>query len=323
LPGYNVEYSSAGFALFFIGEYTHIIFMSVFAVILFFGGWQPPNTALERLLIFLSTPSIVYIFDFIFHLEYYIRNYPLIRYFWYWLLLSPYWSLLITFLKIDLILGLTDTLNWNSEKLCFPLMDPKNTNSLMDTIFSLEILPEFVYQVFPLLWFETLLGVALFWFFIFFVQFKFYWFVIRCLAFCFISYILCLKLSDVTLYFFYTYPITKDTYIFNILSDIFIQFIVFFESFIPFLWVAPQKFYMLLSNISFVESFTFINANTIFIIKVNLMIWLFLLARAALPRFRYDQLMRLGWKVFLPLSLFFTLFTATLIFILDAFPPIK
>jgi NADH-quinone oxidoreductase subunit H len=32
--------------------------------------------------------------------------------------------------------------------------------------------------------------------------------------------------------------------------------------------------------------------------------------RATFPRFRYDQLMRLGWKVFLPLSLFWLVLTA-------------
>jgi NADH-quinone oxidoreductase subunit H len=40
VSGYNVEYSSAGFALFFIGEYANIIFMSCLCVILFFGGWD-------------------------------------------------------------------------------------------------------------------------------------------------------------------------------------------------------------------------------------------------------------------------------------------
>ena len=41
VSGYNVEYSAMTFAMFFLAEYTHIIFMSVFTVILFFGGWQP------------------------------------------------------------------------------------------------------------------------------------------------------------------------------------------------------------------------------------------------------------------------------------------
>jgi NADH-quinone oxidoreductase subunit H len=36
----------------------------------------------------------------------------------------------------------------------------------------------------------------------------------------------------------------------------------------------------------------------------------FLWVRATFPRFRYDQLMRLGWKVFLPLSLFWLVLTA-------------
>ena len=40
--GYNVEYSSMGFALFFLGEYANMIMMSVLCVILFLGGWLPP-----------------------------------------------------------------------------------------------------------------------------------------------------------------------------------------------------------------------------------------------------------------------------------------
>jgi NADH-quinone oxidoreductase subunit H len=42
VSGYNVEYSSMTFALFFLGEYSNIILMSTFTVILFFGGWLPP-----------------------------------------------------------------------------------------------------------------------------------------------------------------------------------------------------------------------------------------------------------------------------------------
>lgn len=38
-------------------------------------------------------------------------------------------------------------------------------------------------------------------------------------------------------------------------------------------------------------------------LKVVFFLFLFVWVRAAFPRYRYDQLMRLGWKVFLPLSL--------------------
>ena len=40
-----------------------------------------------------------------------------------------------------------------------------------------------------------------------------------------------------------------------------------------------------------------------FALKVFFMFFLFAMAKAIVPRYRYDQLMRLGWKVFLPLSL--------------------
>ena len=41
-----------------------------------------------------------------------------------------------------------------------------------------------------------------------------------------------------------------------------------------------------------------------FAAKVAFVLFGFLWVRATFPRYRYDQLMRLGWKVFLPLSLF-------------------
>jgi NADH-quinone oxidoreductase subunit H len=47
-----------------------------------------------------------------------------------------------------------------------------------------------------------------------------------------------------------------------------------------------------------------------FALKACFFIALFVWARAAYPRYRYDQLMRLGWKIFLPLSLGWVLFTA-------------
>merc|ERR1712226_1839599 len=41
VSGYNVEYSSMGFALFFLGEYANMLLMSSFMAILFLGGWLP------------------------------------------------------------------------------------------------------------------------------------------------------------------------------------------------------------------------------------------------------------------------------------------
>ena len=42
VAGYNVEYSSMAFALFFLGEYANMILMSTLTAILFLGGWLPP-----------------------------------------------------------------------------------------------------------------------------------------------------------------------------------------------------------------------------------------------------------------------------------------
>ena len=47
-----------------------------------------------------------------------------------------------------------------------------------------------------------------------------------------------------------------------------------------------------------------------FVAKIAFVLFCFLWVRATMPRFRYDQLMRLGWKVFLPLSLFWLVATA-------------
>jgi NADH-quinone oxidoreductase subunit H len=48
-----------------------------------------------------------------------------------------------------------------------------------------------------------------------------------------------------------------------------------------------------------------------FVLKVCFMFFLFAMVKAIVPRYRYDQLMRLGWKVFLPLSLLMVALTAT------------
>jgi NADH-quinone oxidoreductase subunit H len=57
-----------------------------------------------------------------------------------------------------------------------------------------------------------------------------------------------------------------------------------------------------LSPIPFVP-FTWIPGVIWFVLKVSFMFFLFAVVKAIVPRYRYDQLMRLGWKVFLPISL--------------------
>ena len=51
----------------------------------------------------------------------------------------------------------------------------------------------------------------------------------------------------------------------------------------------------------------------VFALKTAVFIWIFIWVRWTLPRFRYDQLMSLGWKVFLPLSMVNLLFVAALV----------
>jgi NADH-quinone oxidoreductase subunit H len=49
--------------------------------------------------------------------------------------------------------------------------------------------------------------------------------------------------------------------------------------------------------------FTWIPGVIWFALKVFFMFFMIAMAKAIVPRYRYDQLMRLGWKVFLPMSL--------------------
>jgi NADH-quinone oxidoreductase subunit H len=65
-------------------------------------------------------------------------------------------------------------------------------------------------------------------------------------------------------------------------------------------WLSPLPF----------EPFTFVPGVVWFVLKVCLCLFVFLWVRATFPRFRYDQLMRIGWKVFLPLSLAYVVLTA-------------
>ena len=61
-----------------------------------------------------------------------------------------------------------------------------------------------------------------------------------------------------------------------------------------------------------IAPFNWIPGPIWFFIKISLVLFCFLWVRATFPRYRYDQLMRLGWKVFLPLSLTWVVIVATL-----------
>ena len=65
-------------------------------------------------------------------------------------------------------------------------------------------------------------------------------------------------------------------------------------------WLAPF-------NLSFLPG------SFWFSLKLILFVIFFIVARAILPRYRYDQLMRLGWKVFLPFTISWVLYTASIL----------
>ncbi|MEE3295685.1 MAG: NADH-quinone oxidoreductase subunit NuoH [Pseudomonadota bacterium] len=66
--------------------------------------------------------------------------------------------------------------------------------------------------------------------------------------------------------------------------------------------------------------FTLIPGAAWFMLKVTTIFFLFGIVKAIVPRYRYDQLMRLGWKVFLPISLFWVVLTASFLFIFNLMP---
>ena len=66
--------------------------------------------------------------------------------------------------------------------------------------------------------------------------------------------------------------------------------------------------------------FTWIPGPVWFALKIALLLFVFVWVRATFPRYRYDQLMRLGWKVFLPLSLFWVVLTAGALVAFDWLP---
>jgi NADH-quinone oxidoreductase subunit H len=78
VAGFNVEYSSMGFALFFLGEYCSMILMASLIVTFFFGGWLPPCASLsflpEEFLFAAKTTFFCFMFIFV------RANFPRFRY---------------------------------------------------------------------------------------------------------------------------------------------------------------------------------------------------------------------------------------------------
>ena len=75
-------------------------------------------------------------------------------------------------------------------------------------------------------------------------------------------------------------------------------------------WMSPIDVY----------PFTLVPGAVWLILKILLLFILFALVKAIVPRYRYDQLMRLGWKVFLPLSLTWVVLTASYLFYFNLLP---
>ena len=75
-------------------------------------------------------------------------------------------------------------------------------------------------------------------------------------------------------------------------------------------WLSPINIY----------PFVLIPSPIWLIIKIILLFLLFALVKAIVPRYRYDQLMKLGWKVFLPFSLFYVVLTSSFLLYFDLLP---
>jgi NADH-quinone oxidoreductase subunit H len=82
-------------------------------------------------------------------------------------------------------------------------------------------------------------------------------------------------------------------------------------------WISPFYYIPFLHYLDI-----FIPTTLWFTLKTSFILFCFIWVRAAFPRYRYDQLMRLGWKVFLPLSLGWVVFVSSLLVAFDWLPAV-
>ena len=75
-------------------------------------------------------------------------------------------------------------------------------------------------------------------------------------------------------------------------------------------WLSPIDMY----------PFTLVPGAIWLILKILLLFILFALVKAIVPRYRYDQLMRLGWKIFLPLTLIWVVLTSSFLYYFEMLP---
>jgi len=97
--GFNIEYSSMKFALFFMGEYAHMITVGAVAVTLFWGGWQPPLPFLGFI------PGVVWfcakLFVFLFFFIWQRGTFPRFR---YDQIMAFGWKILLPLTLINLVI---------------------------------------------------------------------------------------------------------------------------------------------------------------------------------------------------------------------------
>lgn len=72
-----------------------------------------------------------------------------------------------------------------------------------------------------------------------------------------------------------------------------------------------------------IAPFTWVPGLVWFALKIAACLFVFLWVRATLPRYRYDQLMRLGWKVFLPISLIAVVLVSGILVGFDLTPGVR